>query len=76
MKISGFFKFVKSAIMDPERDFSERVFLILTIISELTVPMGLLGDIILGENRLELGERKRPAGRSPSTAVQKALSRK
>ena len=54
MKSSGFFKYVKSAIMDPERDFSERVFLILTIISELTVPMGLIGDIILGENIAEI----------------------
>ena len=54
IRIKRFLKFVRDAIMDPERDFSERVFLILTIISEFTVPIALIGDIVTGENPVEI----------------------
>ena len=54
IRIKRFIKFVRDAIMDPERDFSERVFLILTLISELTVPIALIGDIVTGENPVEI----------------------
>ena len=49
MKIVKFVRFVKAAIKDPERPFSERVFLILSMISEITVLIALIGDILTGE---------------------------
>ncbi|MCR5417522.1 MAG: DegV family EDD domain-containing protein [Lachnospiraceae bacterium] len=49
MKLRGFFNYVRNAIRDPEREFSERVFLSLTIISEFAALIGLLGDILTGE---------------------------
>ena len=49
MKLVKFVRFVKAAIKDPERPFSERVFLILSIISEITVLIALIGDIVTGE---------------------------
>ena len=53
-KIIKFYNFVKDAITDPERDFSERVFLIFSIISEITVLIALAGDIYIGENPGEI----------------------
>ncbi|MBR5420096.1 MAG: DegV family EDD domain-containing protein [Lachnospiraceae bacterium] len=50
-------KFIKSAFAaakDPNRDFSERVFLILTLVSEITVTIAFVGDLITGENTYEL----------------------
>ncbi len=55
MKIKRFVSFVRDAIKDPQREFSERVFLILTLISELVLPIALLGDILTGENPWEIG---------------------
>ncbi|MCR5674221.1 MAG: DegV family EDD domain-containing protein [Lachnospiraceae bacterium] len=54
MKIVNVIKYVLYCIRDPERDFSERVFLILTLISELTVPLALVADIITGEHLQEI----------------------
>ena len=53
MKIKEFFDYIAEIIRDPERDFSERVFLIFSIISEIAVLIALAGDIYIGEN---LGE--------------------
>ena len=50
MKIKKFLAFVNHAIKDPERDHRERLFLILNIISEISIILGLIGDIIIGEN--------------------------
>ena len=54
MSIKRFFKTVKDAIMDPEREFSERIFLILTLISEITVFIAFIVDVITGEHIEEL----------------------
>lgn len=42
------------AVKDPERDFTERLFLVLTAITEVTVLVAFTGDIITRENRNEL----------------------
>lgn len=44
----------RDAIMDPERNFSERLFLLLTFIAEVTVTIALIGDIITRENIREI----------------------
>ncbi|MCR5178066.1 MAG: DegV family EDD domain-containing protein [Lachnospiraceae bacterium] len=43
-----------AAVRDPERDLTERVFLILTFISEVTVGIAFIGDLITGESLPEL----------------------
>ena len=43
-----------AAVRDPERSFTERVFLVMTFISEVTVFIAFIGDLITGENPLEL----------------------
>ncbi|MCR5591461.1 MAG: DegV family EDD domain-containing protein [Lachnospiraceae bacterium] len=50
MKIRKFFNDVKTAIMDPGRDFSERLFISFSIISEIAVIIALIADIIVGES--------------------------
>ncbi len=50
MKIIKAINYVKSAIKDPERELSERVFIIFTIISELAAIFALIGDILIKEN--------------------------
>lgn len=52
--IMKIFHTIRDAVNDPERDFSERVFLILTWISEVMVLIALLGDIILGDSIYEI----------------------
>ena len=54
MKKKNLLKKVIDAIRDPEREFIERVFLALTIISEITVFAALVGDIAANENPLEI----------------------
>ena len=54
MKIKKFIKDYKTAIMDPGRDFSERIFLSFALISEIVTVVALIADIIVGENRGEL----------------------
>ncbi|WP_022763295.1 DegV family protein [Butyrivibrio sp. AD3002] len=52
-----FFKKIKklfSMISDTERNFSERIFVLLTIISDIAVAMALIADIIIGENIYEI----------------------
>ena len=43
-----------AAIKDPERPLSERIFLILTFVSEITVVIALIGDVIIKESPLEM----------------------
>lgn len=43
-----------NAVRDPERDFTERLILILTSFTEITVFIAFIGDIITNENRYEL----------------------
>ncbi len=49
-----YFKAASDAAQDPNRDFTERIFLILTFMSEFAMLVGLIGDIITGENPREI----------------------
>ncbi len=48
--IKRFIHFAVNAVKDPEREFSERVFLIFCLISELAVTIALIGDVVSGES--------------------------
>ncbi len=48
--IKRFIRFITNTVKNPERDFSERVFVLFSIISVLAVLVALVGDIIVGEN--------------------------
>ena len=54
MNSKGIIGRVSSAIKDPERPFTERLFLILAIVSEVTVFIALLGDLFIKENPREI----------------------
>lgn len=52
-----FFRFLKSAydaVKDPNRDFDERLYLVLSYATELTVFLAFIGDILTGENPKEI----------------------
>ena len=49
MNKKDFFKYVRDVINDPKREFDERVFITLTIISEITVFIAFIADIIMHE---------------------------
>ena len=48
--IRKFIKYVRDEIKNPEREFSERVFIIFSILSVITVSIALIGDLIIGES--------------------------
>ncbi|MBO4396252.1 MAG: DegV family EDD domain-containing protein [Eubacterium sp.] len=50
MNKKGLIKTFIDAVRDHNRDFSERVFLIFTLISEVAVIIALIGDLCIGEN--------------------------
>ena len=54
MNLIRIFKDAYAAVRDPERDFTERVFLILTLISEVTVFIALIGDLLTKDNPKEI----------------------
>ncbi len=54
MKVIEYLKSLVNAVKDPERDFSERLFLILTLISELTVFIAFIGDLVTKEDIYEI----------------------
>ncbi len=54
MRSIRFLKSAFAAVRDPERDFTERVFLILTFMSEITVFIAFIGDLIYRENFREI----------------------
>ncbi len=54
MKKNGLIFSLINAIMDPEREFVERVYLALSMVSELTVFIALIGDLVTKENPLEI----------------------
>ncbi|MCR5790431.1 MAG: DegV family EDD domain-containing protein [Lachnospiraceae bacterium] len=54
MNPNGIIKRVYSAIKDPDRPFTERLFLILAIVSEVTVTIALIGDLFIHENPREI----------------------
>ena len=45
---------VKDLLKDPSRSFRERVFILLTLVTDLFIALALIGDIILGENIVEI----------------------
>ena len=54
MKKNGLIRSVIDAIKDHNRDFSERMFLIFTIITEISVTVALIGDFFIGESKGEI----------------------
>ena len=50
MDNKSFIKNLINIIKDPEWDFSERVYLGLSIISEIIVFLALIGDLVMNEN--------------------------
>ena len=45
---------IKDLLKDPSRSFKERVFILLTMVTDLFILLALIGDIILGENIVEI----------------------
>ena len=54
MNIIRFFKKIIASINDPGRTFAERLFVLLTIVSDIAVFIALIGDIASGENIYEI----------------------
>ena len=54
MKFINFFKTAYDIIKDPDKDFADRIFLILTFMSEIAVLVALIGDILTGESIYEI----------------------
>ena len=54
MKKKGIIYSVLAAIKDPERDFNERMYLALTIVSEQAAVIALIGDILTKESPYEI----------------------
>ncbi|MCR5342043.1 MAG: DegV family EDD domain-containing protein [Butyrivibrio sp.] len=54
MKKNGLIRNIIDAIRDPERDIKERIYIALSCISELTVLIALIGDIVEQENPYEI----------------------
>ena len=54
MRLIRFLRSAFAAAGDPERDFTERVFLVLTFMSEITVFIAFIGDLIYRENHREI----------------------
>ena len=50
----GIFEKFKEMLKDPARSFRDRVFVMLTVITDFVVMLALIGDIILGENIVEI----------------------
>lgn len=54
MNFFGLIKTAIDAVKDPERDFSERIFLIFTFMTEIAVLIALIGDLLTKENPNEM----------------------
>ncbi|MBQ7679021.1 MAG: DegV family EDD domain-containing protein [Butyrivibrio sp.] len=54
MSIRKLYHDYKNAILDPERDLKERLFLCLTLVAELVIPLALIGDLLIYENTAEI----------------------
>ncbi|MBP3274010.1 MAG: response regulator, partial [Butyrivibrio sp.] len=52
--IHKFAQMVSGILKDPSRSFKERVFILLTLVTDLFILLALIGDIILGENTVEI----------------------
>ena len=52
--ISRLFKSMVERLKDPSRSFRERVFILLTLITVFFIALALIGDIIFGENIVEI----------------------
>ncbi|MBQ4358194.1 MAG: hypothetical protein II766_02310 [Paludibacteraceae bacterium] len=55
MTVIRLIKSVIDLIRDPGKSFADRVFVLLTIISDIAVAVALIGDIIFGESLVEIG---------------------
>ena len=56
MNKRGIIQSVIDVIKDPEREFIERIYLALSIVSEITVFIARIGDIIIKENPYQLAD--------------------
>ncbi|MCR5486264.1 MAG: DegV family EDD domain-containing protein [Lachnospiraceae bacterium] len=54
MNLTEWIKSAIHAVKDPERDFSERIFLILSLASEAAMIIALIGDLCIKENPFEI----------------------
>ena len=45
---------IKERLTDSNRGFKERVFLLLTLVTDVVAILALVGDIFLGENEVEI----------------------
>ncbi len=54
MSVKKLYQDFKNAVMDPERELKERLFLCFTVAVELTALIALIGDIVVYENRIEI----------------------
>ena len=54
MRFINFLKSAFVAVKDPNRDFDERLYLVLSLVSELVVFIALIGDLFIGENIYEI----------------------
>jgi DegV family protein with EDD domain len=52
--IRRFFRLIINIVRDYNRDLTERVFVVFTLISEATLLAALIGDILIGENLIEI----------------------
>ena len=54
MRIRKLFNYFVAAVKDPERDFTERMYLILTVVSEIAVFIAFVGDLLTDESMVEI----------------------
>ena len=54
MSIKKLFRDIRAAIRNSERPLTERLFIALTIVSEIVVTIALIGDIVTGEEIREI----------------------
>ena len=54
MRFIRFLKSARDAVRDPNRDFDERLYLVLSLASEIIVFIAFIGDIIFRENPNEI----------------------
>ncbi len=52
--ISKFVERIKNVLRDPSRGFKERVFILLTMITVAVAILAIIGDILVGENMVEI----------------------
>ncbi|MCR5402695.1 MAG: DegV family EDD domain-containing protein [Butyrivibrio sp.] len=65
----NFFQKVYARATDPSKDMSERIFITMTVVAIVVGIMALIGDILVGENIVEIGVLIATCFVVPSTAI-------